>query len=192
MTKKTVDQLSKEMRAAQRAIKDLANTIEKDRQETKRELQAWARENKKRIDYLDRLFGDQWGKLMESLVKGDLIPLLKQKGIEVEGTAKETEKNFNGKQYEYDIIATNGKEVVVVEVKTTLNLRDVDKFVKKLEVFKKVFPEYKNKRVYGAMAYLKANRGADRNAMKKGLFVIRATGSSASITNPKNFRPAVF
>ncbi len=126
---------------------------------------------------------------MESLVKGDLIRLLRERGIEVNDIAKEREKIFKGQHYEYDIIATNGDEMVVVEVKTTLRLKDVKGFVKKMQTFKEVFPQYKNKKVYGAMAYLKANESAAKYAMKQKLFVIRATGGSASIINSKNFRP---
>ena len=32
----------------------------------------------------------------------------------------------------------------------------------------------------------------DRYAERQGLYVIRATGSSASITNPRDFRPRTF
>ncbi len=46
--------------------------------------------------------------------------------------------------------------------------------------------------MYGAVAYLKADESADRYAEGQGLFVIRATGSSASITNAENFKPRTF
>ncbi len=175
----------KARQATERERKDWENAMERDRKE-------WARENKKRIDYLDNLFKGQWGKLMESLVKGDLIRLLRERGININDIAQEREKFFQGKTYEFDIIAIDGGEMVAVEVKTTLNLEDVEQFVQKLKMFKEVFPEYKNKKVYGAVAYLKANRGADRKAIKNGLFAIRATGDSASITNDKDFRPTAF
>ena len=48
-------------------------------------------------------------------------------------------------------------------------------------------PEYGDKRAYGAVAYLKADEGSAVYA-EKGLFVIRATGSSASITNRRGSR----
>ena len=46
--------------------------------------------------------------------------------------------------------------------------------------------------MYGAVAYLRADESSDEYAEGRGLFVIRATGSSASITNPEDFTPRVF
>ena len=57
------------------------------------------------------------------------------------------------KEHEYDLVALNGKEAVVVEAKTTLKTHDVDVFLIKLKKFKKSFPNLSYKRViYGAIA----------------------------------------
>ncbi len=146
----------------------------------------------KRTRELNELFTGQWGKLIESLVKGDLVRLLNERNIQVMGLAQENFRRRNGEEYEVDIIAVNGREVVVVEVKTTLKNQHLDHFIEKLGMFKDIFPEYKDKIIYGAIAYLKANEGAHNKAEKKGLFVIRATGNSATITNQKEFSPKVF
>ena len=44
----------------------------------------------------------------------------------------------------------------------------------------------------GVIAYLKVNEKADMYVERKGLFVIKATGDSASITNKKTFQPKIF
>ncbi len=157
-----------------------------------RRFEKQKRETDRRIKYLDELFTGQWGKLMESLVEGDLIRLLNERGIEVEGTFPRVKKKFDNEPYEIDIIATNGKEIVVVEVKTSLKVREVDEFMDKLKKFKRVFPEYNTRTIYGSVAYLRVNAHADVYAEKRGLFVIRATGSSASIKNKKTFKPKIF
>ncbi len=169
-------------------IKTLAAELSASQKETDRQM----KETDRRLRKLDDLFTGQWGKLMEALVKGDLVELLNTRGIQVNGIAKEHERRWNGKQYEFDIIAINGDEVVVVEVKTTLKLKDLEKFTEKLKVFKQILPEYRDRTVYGAVAYLKANEGTEGNSENRGLFVIRATGSSASIINAKNFKPKAF
>jgi len=51
---------------------------------------------------------------------------------------------------------------------------------------------YRDKTIYGAMAFLKQAANADKQAMNKGLLVIRATGDSASIVNPDGFVPKAF
>ena len=163
--------------------------------ETDRKMQETAQQMKEtdsRIKRLDDLFTGQWGKLMESLVEGDLIKLLQERNIKVDATLTSLKGEYDGEYAEFDIIAVNGEEVVVVEVKTTLNLNHVNQFIDKLKKFKRWRPEYRDKKIYGAIAYLKANQGSARYAEKQKLFVIKATGSSASITNAKNFKPKAF
>ena len=83
-------------------------------------------------------------------------------------------------------------EVVVVEVKTTLKVKDVDHFLNKLGDFKELVPYHKDKKLYGAVAYLKSDEFSNSYAEKKGLFVIRATGSSAKIINGEGFKAKKF
>ena len=100
-------------------------------------------------------------------------------------------QNYGERRWEFDIVAINGAEVVV-EVKTTLRVPDVDRFVGRLNEFPELMPEYASRRIYGAVAYLKAYQESDVRAERLGLFVIRATGSSASITNREEFTPRTF
>ena len=153
------------------------------------------KEDKKRINKLDELFTTQWGKLIESLVEGDLHRLLNDWGIAVHDTSERRKGKLDRpltEQYEFDIIATNGEDIVVVEVKTTLRVKHVKEFLWELEQFTEWLPEYRDRRVYGAVAYIKAVEEAEKYAARQGLFVIRATGSSASIINQAGFRPKRF
>ena len=138
------------------------------------------------------LFETQWGKLMESLVEGDLVKILNEKGIKVINTHTNINHRSEKDQYEYDIVVTNGKEIVVVEVKTTLKVKHVKYFLEDLKKFPVRVPAFKKNIIYGAVAYLRAEEEATRYSEKQGLFVIRATGSSASIINRKGFKPKAF
>ena len=157
-------------------------------QETRRQM----RETDRRLRKTEELFNSQWGKLIEALVKGDLIALLNRRGIEVHHTMTNLERNFGGRTWEIDILAVNSSEVVAVEVKTTMKVRDVDHFLDTLRNLTELMPEYAGHVAYGAVAYLKADESSDKYAEGQGLFVIRATGSSASITNRQDFRPRTF
>ena len=157
-------------------------------QETDKQM----KETDKKIKELSALFTSQWGKLVESLVEGDLVKLLKQHGIAVEKTLQRVKGNKGGENFEYDIIAVNGHEIVIVEVKTTLRVDDVNDFHEKLWKSKTYLPEYADKKKYGAMAFLTAEGASDRMAEKMGFFVIRATGNSSSIINKKDFKPKAF
>ena len=150
------------------------------------------KEAAKRMKKLERMFTSQWGKLMESLVEGDLISLLSGCGIAAHSIHPRVYGRRNGTHYEFDIVAGNGDEVVVVEVKTTLKAEQVTEFLEKLQRFTVYEPLYQGKRIYGAVAYLKADSSVTAYAERQGLFVIRATGSSASIVNDEEFVPRVF
>ncbi len=169
-------------------IRAILHELSESQRETDRRMQ----ETDRRLRKTEALFDSQWGKLIEALVKGDLIGLLNRRGIEVHHTSTNLERNFGGRTWEIDILAVNSSEVVAVEVKTTLKVRDVDHFLDTLRNLTELMPEYAGHVAYGAMAYLKADESSDKYAEGQGLFVIRATGSSASITNREDFRPRTF
>lgn len=150
------------------------------------------RETDRQLKKTDSFFTSQWGKLMESLVEGDLIPLLNGRGIAVEHTHERRKGRRNGEHFEFDILAVNRRDVVVVEVKTTLRSEDVTRFLSKLSRFTDLAREYRGKRILGAVAYLQSDSAVTTYAERRGLFVIRATGSSASILNAEDFEPRSF
>ena len=150
------------------------------------------RETDKKIKKAFDMFTSQWGRLVESLVEGDLPRVMQERGIMVKRTV-ERAKSDDDKGYEFDIIAVNGDVCVVVEVKTTLRPDDITEFLRKLRHFRKWMPEYAGKeRVFGAVAYIRVHSNSDKMAEKNGLFTIRATGKSAKIVNPKGFEPKAF
>ena len=188
------DRRMAELSASQKKTGDY---IEKMTAKTDRQITETSKELKK----AKYLFTTEWGQLVESLVQGNLLKLLKKKGIHLKTTGTNQEGIINyideqgqkrEKYCEIDIIAKNGTEIVAVEVKSTMRVEDVNSFLEVLKDFTQFLPEYKGKKVYGAMAYLKMNERADIYAERKGLFVIKATGDSASITNKKGFQPKIF
>ena len=116
------DASPQEVWAILRELSESQRETDRRMQETDRRMQETdrlMRENARRIRELDELFNGQWGKLMEALVKGDLVALLNRRGIEVELVFTNVERNYGGRRWEIDILAVNGAELVAVEVKTT-------------------------------------------------------------------------
>ena len=146
-------------------------------------------------------FTNKWGRFLESLVKGDLVKVLKGRNIEVVRVQPRLVYYENGREAgDFDLVAVNGKEVVAVEVKTTLTVRKVQKFMDSLKRFKEYFPEYGDRVVYGGVAYLcepedGEAKGAAEFSQENGLFVIVSPGGESSVTtisNPRGFEPRAF
>ncbi len=183
-TDRYLKNLSAELRTGQKELQESQKELQENQKETGQQM----KETDKKINAIIGDFGNRWGKLGENLVKGSLVQRLKERGIEVERVIT----NAKNAKTEFDIIAVNGKEVVVVEVKATLDPADVREFTEDIKNFKVWWPEFKNKTIYGAMAFLiKANRQANSLAEKQGFFVIEATGD-VIIQNKENFKPKIF
>ena len=166
-----------------------AAKLEKER---KAELDKITKEMRRRTNKLDELFTSQWGKLVEALVGGKVVEILNERQIKVEQTSQRCEGVYQGKTQEIDILAINGEEIVAIEVKTTLRPEDVGVFEDKLKVLKLWMRHYADKKVYGAVAYIRADAGSAELAAKRGLFVIKAVGNSARLTNTLSFKPRTF
>ena len=69
-------------------------------------------ETDKKIKELAYLFTSQWGRLIESLVEGDLVNLLNSRGIAVNRTSERIKGCRNGENFEFDIIAHNSYNFV--------------------------------------------------------------------------------
>ena len=186
-----MDTIYPEISEIKQILKELALS-QKDTDAKFKETDAKFKETDKRIIKAFELFEGQWGKLIESLVEGDLVNLLKSKNIDIHETSLRRKGSNGGENYEFDIIAHNGHEIVIVEVKTTMKVKDVDNFISKLKKARQWMSEYKDYKVYGAVAFLRAQSGSDAYAESKKLFVIKATGNSAAIINHANFVPAAF
>ena len=179
----------------QKKVQRQLDEMAKEGRERQKEYEQRQKEYEQRHKEYDRKFGDlgnRWGRFVESLVEGDLIALLQQKNIAVDLIAERVRGKRNGEHFEFDIVAVNGEEAVVVEVKSTLRAEDVRHFLDRLPHFTRWSPLHKGKKIYGAVAYLQVVQSAEIHAERQGLFVIRATGDSASIINQDDFLPKTF
>ena len=190
-----------------RSIRELREA----QKETDRQLKESALELKRRVDETSRVvdqtsrsidkangnFNNKWGQFLENLVQGDLVPLLNQRGVKVDKIRPRVKylRADCSVGAEYDLVADNGFEAVVFEVKTTLYSKDLHIFMEKLMRFKEHFSEYSSKKIYGGIAYMSAEGDCAEQAVKQGLFVIKAPGGAKGVStlcNPQDFIPKSF
>ena len=195
-TQKNLREFSVGQKELQIGQKEL-QASQKETERSLREFSVGQKETERQIQKIGGRFNQRWGALVESLVEGKLVKIFQDKGIDITHTQTRSRAEWRNpegsiERTEFDIIVANGTEVVAVEVKTTLTPADVHHFLETLQNFKKYFPRYKTETVYGAVAYLAVESKSDFLAEKEGLFLIRATGDSASLVNQKDFKPKAF
>ena len=172
---------------------------ETDRQlkETSYELKASHERLSESIDKANGNFNQKWGDFLENFIEGDLLNIFKNRDIEVNRVLHQAQvkRSDNTVEAEYDFVLINGNEIIVIEVKTTVSSSKLNTFLNKLKNFKKYFPEYRDKNVYGGVAYINASRELIENAEENRLFLIQAPGGEnnvTKITNSQGFVPKTY
>lgn len=184
-----LEKIRLEREQKQKEFQEELQKMIREREQIEKELKEEQKKSEKKYRQLESLFIGQWGKLIETLVNGNLENILRERNIDITTTRQRVKSKYEGKDVRFDVLAHNREDIVVVEVKTTLKVEHVKDFIEELKLFKKIFPEYEHKNVYGAVAFLVVEEEADKYAYKQGLFVIKATTESAKIINDKKFQP---
>ena len=167
---------------------------ETDRQlkETDRQLKEQSQETNRKIREVNKQIGDlggKWGRFVENLVAPACESIFLKRNIPVHQVSQRVKKRFDGKMLEIDVLVTNEDHVLVVEVKSNLGVNDVKELVGDLNIFRQFFPEYTHKQLYGAVAGIDIEEGADKYAYRQGLFVLAQAGEAVAILNNDDFQP---
>ena len=177
----TVEELGQEVGRVSHTVEELGQKLEQVSQENQRV-------NRQLSKQLGEL-GGKWGLFVENMVTPACENLFVSRGIPVHEVTQRTKRRRQGETLEIDVLVTNAGHVLVVEVKSTLGIEDIQDFVLDLERFKAFFPEHSDRVVYGAVAGIAMDDGADRYAYRQGLFVLAQSGESVAILNGDGFQP---
>jgi len=93
------------------------------------------------------------------------------------------QRHCNGVQDEFDIVMTNSELIMVAEVKFKFHPNDVKKVINKVSNFKKLFPQYQDYKIYGAVAGKILPKDTIEEAQKYNLFVVAQEGSDLRLIN---------
>jgi hypothetical protein len=190
----TAQQLQKTDQQLQKNAEQMRET---DRmfQKTQRLIRKSSLKTDRKIRELTDLFTNQWGKLIEALVEPGCVKLFQERGINVKQSRPRLGRPLKDSYMEIDILLKNkvDKVAVVVEVKTTLKVRDVRRFIGKFDAFLDFFPEYREYTIYGAVAGMLIEEGVSEFAYRQGLFVLGLGREGlARMLNDKKFKPTIF
>lgn len=179
-TDRRMQETDRQMQETDRKLQETSRLVAELRQHSKeidRRIEA-EREESRKQDEKYRELADQFtsttGHITEGIMKPATVRIFKEAGFDIDRYCCNLKKKNKNKQeeMEVDFLMLNGTLAIVVEVKTECRKKDVDHFLRQLPKFKRLFPEYRNKEVFAAVAALTYDREAAEYAHEQGLLVI--------------------
>lgn len=126
------------------------------------------------------------GHLVEGLASSAVDNVFKEAGLELLHYGKniKPKRPEDNKMMEIDVLLGNDNFTIPVEVKADFTKKKVKRFVHKMTMFRKLFPEYCDKDVVAAVAAINYENGADTLAHEEGLLVIRVSSDDIFTLDP--------
>ena len=169
-----------------RKFQETERLLKEKSQETDRKFQESNKEFDRRMKLLDRKLGslsDRLGEFVEEMVKPAVVRLFSERGIKVHQVMKNVEGFDDKGAFEIDLLVVNEDELVVVECKSKIVIKDIDEHILRIGKFKRISHQYKGYRILCAVAGMVISDEASRYGYKKGFFVLCQSGDSIEIRN---------
>lgn len=186
-TRELQKETAQQIKDTDRQIKETARQIEDtDRQmkETDRQM----KETDRKIKELSTRFSSTTGHIIEGLMSSSAIKMYEDKGFKINSLCKNYKRKNKqlNLEMEQDVVLFTETQVIVEEVKASCDKKDVEKFFHNMEKFKLLYDEYADKEVFGAVAAVNYEDGADTYARNLGLFVVRVSSDEVFSLDPFN------
>ena len=178
---KAIKQMQEEEKIARKEMRKSLKTMQK-------ELGGISNSNKESIKALQKELGGiskSNGEVAESYFINSFDKSMKFAGQKYDAIALNLRKKISeiNLQGEYDLVLYNCTSVVIIEIKYKARKEDVEELLNKAPVFKQLFPEYANYDLYLGLAGLHVNVTAEKEAIKKGIAIIKQVGNNMVIND---------
>jgi len=154
----------------------------RETQQAHKETEKAIKETQKNIGGLNNTLGS----LVERIMTPDLPRKFKPLGFTFDRITT-VKWSTDGNIYaEIDGLLENGTQAMAVEVKTTLEIEDINDHLKRMERIRKYADEHGDKREFlSAIAAMIVNPKPKKYALEKGLFVIIPSGENVKVIKPE-------
>jgi hypothetical protein len=200
-TDRIVKETAVQMKETDRLLKERSLETDKKIEETDRQMKETDRQMKETDKKIEKLskhlggLGNDIGDFAEGLLTTDLLKKFQALGFDFDTTLRDIEINERGTKRplaEVDCLLLDTDIAMVIEVKASLSQGDVDKHLNRMKKLSaKDNGLLRGKKLYGAMAGIKANQTTKDYARAKGLFVLEPSGDTVLIEEPVG-KPAVW
>jgi len=187
-------EMREQFRETREQMKDSERKLDRMFQETDRKMKETA-EQMKETDRIVKqtskdiaALGSRIGEIIENMVKGDIVSKFQVFGYEIDDYCEK--KKFKNKDLgirgEIDLFLENGDIAILIEVKTTLETKDVHKHIERLTKFRRYIDTkgIDQRHFIGAVAGAVIEGEAEEVAHENGMYVIVQSGKAVDIINP--------
>jgi hypothetical protein len=185
---RVVKEVAEAHKETERAVKETAE----EQKETAAQMKETDRQMKETDKKISKL-GSRFGEAVEYMVMPNLVGKFRQMGFvftkAYPGAVIEDEKNRI--IAEIDITLENGDKVMIVEVKSKPNTKDVKDHMRRMEKVRRHADLHGDRRKFlGAVAGMVMNEDMRKYVLQNGFFVIEPSGDTFNITMPEGkYRP---
>ena len=145
------------------------------------ETSAQIRETDRQLRELKTMFGNaqnNQGQMVEEFLSNTVAKTKYLWGIRYDYIHRNLKGHFHQTQGEFDIVLQNGSAVAIIEIKSTANINDLEKFPQKIANFRILFPMFQKYQIYIGIASLNINSEVIAECEARGYGVLKIAGDS--------------
>jgi hypothetical protein len=178
---RALEKLTESQKETDRLIKEL--------RESQKETDRQIRELKTQVGNLTNSWGELPEEMLTTSVRTQFAKILKN----LDFWGPRIKRSKNGETYETDFIIggiLNGVEVaIVVEVKLRPRSEDFAQLEQNIQRLPKFIKDFEGKKRIGCLAWLGYDEVLEKEAWRRGYYVLILSGDTARISNPEDFVP---
>jgi len=169
--------------------------LKESQQETFKQIKESQQETEKLVNALSKNIGglgNSLGRFMEEMFSAELYKKFRNIGYTFTKQSENVKINVDDQlAAEIDLFMENGDYVMLVEIKTDLSIKDVDRHIERMVIIRDYMDIRGDARkIVGAVAGGSVMKNVQDYAHEKGLYVVVQSGEAVEIAIvPKNFQP---
>ena len=178
--------LEESSRKFKEGLEESSRKFKEDLEESSRKFDEINAKTNAAITRISTEFLGVTGHIVEGLASSAVDEVFKAAGLPLLHFGKniKPKQPEANSQMEVDVMLGNDRFTVPVEVKANFTKKKVKRFLRKMEMFRPLFPEYCDRDVLAAVCAINYEDGADQFAHDEGLLVIRVSSENVFSLDP--------
>ena len=193
----TDDELKQLVAGLAIAQNEMVKENDKRRKENDKQFKKMTKETDKQLKELGKQIGGlgkKFGSFTEGLALPSMTKILRER-FKMEVISPSVRVSKNNIDAEIDVLAYANSainEVYVVEVKSHLREEAITQLNSLMANFKTLFPEHKDKKLYGIIAAVDISEALKKRVLAAGFYMARIQDETFSLDVPDEFRAKCF